>query len=167
MSDCCCLATPGDEHQRTAPSGAVFMYRMYSMPREARDGRSGDVRDVRYAARGQGWPERRCTGCTDRKLLLRFRHSRHPWRSADNCSLRDLHSRHPWRSADNCSLRDLHSRHPWRSYPGGADVGCVEGRNAPPWPAWCDSPCSLHPTRSLPGSGRALAYRMGFSRQIC
>ncbi len=30
------------------------MYRMYGMPREAKDGRSGDVRDVQYAARGQG-----------------------------------------------------------------------------------------------------------------
>jgi hypothetical protein len=32
------------------------------------------------------------------KLLLRFRHFRHPWRSAEKLLLRFPHSRHPWRS---------------------------------------------------------------------
>ncbi len=44
------------------------MYRMYGIPRV--HGCTGAV----------------CTGMYDRKLLLRFMYSHHPWRSTENCS---------------------------------------------------------------------------------
>ncbi len=148
---------PGDEQERTAPSGAVFMYRMYGMPRAQGTGTVPDSSSISSIHGGHA-QERRCTGCTvcrgrralepfltvpafppsmevmrrsgdvsgctGRKLLLRFRHFHHPWRSADNRSLRDLHFHHPWRSADNRSLRDLHFHHPWRS-PRAQGTGVV------------------------------------------